>query len=1032
MRKHLKYIDGNSDKFWQIEVNGSEYTVTYGRNGTSGISQTKTFTDGDECLKVAEKLLNEKIKKGYSESGEVVTSQKVTNSKNVSSTNINEILDIYDELVKSRKVTELLPFLKEHAKGNIEALKKQVRKNKRYWMDFIDLSKEPGAKPATTSHSQWGVRGDAHQKEIIVLSAVALFNKTDIIPWDEVFELLNRAEEPEILAVLQWASPGWIADFILEKSRRNEWMNFDYLALRFLESQGFVSWSPELYAFVIGSFHQWNSKIKMREYISYVTNDKLAYERDIPELFNYETNLHNVHFRDNDSQAYNMFSAWEIIYDTLLQEGKLDRKQFISETILIQTKDWNNNLKSFFRKRLADLNSEAEELILHQENIFACLHYPYAPVVNFAIDLVKKMYDHKKFNITSFLDWLEPVMMANDYKAAIKIALPVLEKLNKLYPKLNKKISTLIADVYVIPDLNLQERATKVLLKIAPVKDKDLLEKLAGYTSLMQGNIPLSLSDWLPKGTQIEYADLTETYRFTPTTKKVLLEEVVLPKDWNDIVYLFGSFINSDEVLDTELLLNTYITQKELFPDDYSIQLDPYKKQLEKKYFESIHKAYTSVFLQQKMYDMKYQFKIKDVAYHKTKTLLLIKPMLYAAQEQINSNLNLPMLSFPTHKPYWIAPKVLMERLIARQQNNIKINYLDLNIAIGRMPREQTDEAIPLLKQLTGELKNLMAFCLGTTKEITFKNESLIGKLVSKVTGDTDTDYKGIKSVAARTYYPQETFPQFENTYMKDYPFVVAPFVPKLEIKEKWNEYVNYQTKQQERSPSWYELSFHASGYQNVPDYCLYGLDIYGKNSTWEYNMTSEGNVYYWHSLMPQNADALCCFLINSSCTYADKGGKELKGFLNLLNNGGFPFSDLAMLIFACTFFQSKKDIRLMASEVLINLIEQQAVDMELLAGKLGYLSSNKYGAFLRLADSLGTLKDVSALHNSAYLQLLEGIFKHMANVEKLPVNFKKIVEHYIDVLYKTNQQPSATSIAFYNKWKDNAALKALIKQIIK
>jgi len=1033
MRKHLKYIDGNSDKFWQIEVNGSQYTVTYGRNGTSGTSQTKTFTDGDECLKAAEKLLNEKIKKGYSENGDVVVSPKVTNSKNASSsTNINEVLGIYDALVKSGKVADLLPFLKEHSKGNLEALKKQIRKNKRYWMDFIDLSKEPGAKPAPTNHSQWGVRGDVYQKEIIVLSAVALFNKADINPWDEVFELLMRADEPEIVAILQWSSPNWIADFILEKSRRIEWMFFDYMALRFLESQGFVCWLPELYALSMANFRHWNSKIKIREYINYITTDKLAYERDVPELFNYETNLHNMHFRDNDQQAYNEFSTWEIIYNALLQEGKLDRIKFISETILMQTKDWNNNLKSFFRKQLANLNLEAGELIPHQENIFTCLHHSYAPVVNFAMEQVKKMYDHKKFNVTSFLDWLEPVMMANDNKAAIKTVLPVLEKINKLYPKLNKKISFLIADVYVIPDLSLQERATKVILKIASAKDKDLQQKLSGYTSLMQGNVPVNLGELLPKGSQTEYVNVTEEYHFTPSTEKVLLEEVVLPKDWNDIVYLFGSFINSDEVLDTELLLNTYITQKDLFPANYSTQLDPYKKQLEKKYFESIHKAYTSVFLQQKMYDMNYQFKIQDNTYHKTKTLLLIKPMLYAAQEQINNGLNLSMLSFPTHKPYWIAPKVLMERLIARQQKNIKINYLDLNIAIGRMPREQTEEAVSLLKQLRGELKDLMAFCLGTTKEINFKTESLIGKLVSKVTGDADTDYKGIKSVAARTYYPQETFPQFENTYLKDYPFVVAPFKPVLEFKEKWNEYMNYQTKQNERSPSWYELSFHAPGYQNVPDYCLYGLDIYGKKNTWEYNMASEGNVYYWHSLMPQNADALCCFLINSSCTYADKGGKELKGFLTLLNNSGFPFSDLTILVFACTFFQSKKEIRLMAAEVLINLIEQQAIDLELLAEKLGYLSSNKYGAFLRLTDGLGTLKDVSALHNSAYLQLLEGIFKHMADVEKLPVNFKKIVEHYIDVLYKTNQQPSATSIAFLNKWKDNATLKVLIKQIIK
>lgn len=1032
MKKHLKYIDGNSDKFWQIEVNGLEYTVTYGRNGTNGTSQTKTFTDKDECLKVAEKLLNEKIKKGYSENGDVILSPKVTNGKNASSNTISEILGTYDALVKSGKVADLLPFLKEHSKGNLEALKKQVKKNKRYWLDYVDLSKDPGAKPIPENHSQWGTRGNADQKDIIVLSALAIFNKTDVNTWDEVFDLLKRAEEPEITAVLQWSSPNWIADFILEKSRRNEWLRFDYLALRFLESQGLLIWSPELYALTISNFNQWNSKIKIRAYIDYITTDKLAYQRDIPELFNYETNLHNLCFRDHDQQAYNAFNAWEIIYHTLLQHGKLDRQQFVSQIILMQTKDWNNNLKSFFRTRLADLKPEAEELVPHQENIFACLQYAYAPVVNFAMEQVKKMYDHKKFNVLSFLDWLEPVMLVNDHKTAIKTAFPILEKLNKLYPKLNKKISALVADVYVIPDLNLQERATKVLLKIASAKDKDLQEKLTGYTALMQGNVPVSLGVLLPKGLQTTSTDSTETYQFTPTTKNVLLEEVVLPKNWNDVVYLFGSFINSDEILDTELLLNTYITQKELFPADYSAQLDPYKKQLEKKYFESIHKAYTSVFLRQKMQNMNHSFKVQDSTYHKTRTLLLIKPILHTAQEHISSNINQSLLSFPTHKPYWIAPKVLMERLIARQKQNIKINYLDLSIAIGRMPREQTEQAIPLLKQLTGELKNLMAFCLGATKEMTFKTDSLLGKMISKVTGDVDTDYKGIKSVAARTYYPQETFPQFENTYLKDYPFVVAPFKPKLEIKEQWTEYVNYQTQQKERSPSWYELSFPISGYQNIPDYCLYGLDIYGKKDTWEYAMNNEGNVYYWHSLMPQNADALSCFLISSSCTHSDKGGKELKGFLNLLNNGGFPHSDLTMLVFACTFFQGKKEIRLMAGEVLINLIEQQAIDLELFAGKLGYLSSNKYGAFLRLADSIGTLKDVSALHNSAYLQLLEVIFKHMNDSEKLPVNFKKMVEHYVDILYKTNQQPSAASIAFYNKWKDNATLKTLIKQIIK
>lgn len=1031
MKKHLKYIDGSSDKFWQIEVSNSEYTVTYGRNGTAGTSQTKTFTEKDECLKVAEKLLNEKIKKGYSEDGEVVPGQKTPSGKNATSTPITEILNNYDALVKSGKVAELLPFLKEHSKGNLPALKKQIKINKRYWIEYTDLSVKLGEKN-TTNYSNWGVRRDLNQKDIVILSAIALFNKTEISSWDEVIEALTRAGEPEFTEILDWSKPTWIGDFLLEKLRRTEWMSFDYLALRFLESKGLVNWLPELYTLTMANLRHWNAKHNIRDYIDFIISDKLAYERDVPELFNYQSNLHNLHFRDNDEQTYDEFSAWKIIYQRLLEEGKLDRKQFITESILMQTKDWNNNLKSFFRKRMGELNLDADELSLYQEHIFVCLHHPYAPVLNFAMEQVKKIYDHKKFSALSFLDWLEPVMMGNDNKTAIKAVLPVLEKMNKLYPKLNKRISLLIADVYVIPDLNLQERATKILLKIASPKDKDLQEKLEGYISLMQGNIPVHLGQLLPNTEQAELTSEIEVYQFKPQTKNVLLEKVVLPQDWNDILYLFGSFINSEEVLDSELLVNTYISQRHLFPADYSTQLEPYKKQLEKKYFETVHKAYTSVFLQQKMQDINYVFKIEDSTYHKTRTLLLIKPMLHAVQEQINNDLKLPLLSFPTHKPHWIAPKVLMERLITRQTLGLKINQQDLNIAIGRMPREQTAEAIPLLEQLNGELRPLMAFCLGVSKEITFKSNSLLDKLVNKVTGNAEADYQGPKSVAARTYYPEETFPQFKDSHLKDYPFVIAPFKPNIEIKEEWHEYMNFQTKQNERSPSYYKLRVSIIGNQNVPSYCLYALDIYGNKTTWGYNMHNEGNVYYWHSLMPQNADSLACFLIQSSCAFPEGGGNELKGFLNVMNNGGFPFSDMIMLVFACTFFQSKKEVRLMAAEVLINLIEQKAVDLELLAKKLAYLASNKYGAFLRLADSIGTIKDVSALHNFAYLQLLEGVFKHLNISEKLPVNFKKLVEHYIDVLYKTNQQPSATSIAFYEKWKDNPTLKTLIKQIIK
>ncbi len=43
MKNYLTYQDDKSDKFWNIEASGKSFTVTYGKAGTAGTSQTKTF-----------------------------------------------------------------------------------------------------------------------------------------------------------------------------------------------------------------------------------------------------------------------------------------------------------------------------------------------------------------------------------------------------------------------------------------------------------------------------------------------------------------------------------------------------------------------------------------------------------------------------------------------------------------------------------------------------------------------------------------------------------------------------------------------------------------------------------------------------------------------------------------------------------------------------------------------------------------------------------------------------------------------------
>jgi predicted DNA-binding WGR domain protein len=65
--RHFEFIGGSSRKFWEISLSGNSFTVRFGRIGTVGQSQTKTFADAARAKREAENLVAEKLKKGYVE-----------------------------------------------------------------------------------------------------------------------------------------------------------------------------------------------------------------------------------------------------------------------------------------------------------------------------------------------------------------------------------------------------------------------------------------------------------------------------------------------------------------------------------------------------------------------------------------------------------------------------------------------------------------------------------------------------------------------------------------------------------------------------------------------------------------------------------------------------------------------------------------------------------------------------------------------------------------------------------------------------
>jgi predicted DNA-binding WGR domain protein len=59
--------EGGSEKFWAIDVKGKSFTVRFGRIGTTGQTQEKSFGSPEQARQAADKLIGEKTRKGYVE-----------------------------------------------------------------------------------------------------------------------------------------------------------------------------------------------------------------------------------------------------------------------------------------------------------------------------------------------------------------------------------------------------------------------------------------------------------------------------------------------------------------------------------------------------------------------------------------------------------------------------------------------------------------------------------------------------------------------------------------------------------------------------------------------------------------------------------------------------------------------------------------------------------------------------------------------------------------------------------------------------
>ncbi len=74
MKQRFELSDGTHNKFWEVEVNATSLTTSWGRIGTSGQSKAKSFANAAMAEKERAVLIREKLAKGY------LATQKIPNA----------------------------------------------------------------------------------------------------------------------------------------------------------------------------------------------------------------------------------------------------------------------------------------------------------------------------------------------------------------------------------------------------------------------------------------------------------------------------------------------------------------------------------------------------------------------------------------------------------------------------------------------------------------------------------------------------------------------------------------------------------------------------------------------------------------------------------------------------------------------------------------------------------------------------------------------------------------------------------------
>ena len=570
---------------------------------------------------------------------------------------------------------------------------------------------------------------------------------------------------------------------------------------------------------------------------------------------------------------------WQKVFTLLCKKNYFPDKSFVTSFIEVLLNPWKKNVLDMYCRWIEGLVPNEEELLPSQHTLFALLTLDKSSLINFAMKCIAQISTHPDFDFQAFADNFAFCFTVSKIAKSQLIGIEILEKYYQKQSPTNPDYREQLAVLFTVPDTQLQEKVASLLTTY--FNHEGLPEVIAPYRDYLKGKAQ-DLLQSLPSPNSSENSENSEnshtshsSYTFhTPLSLGEVRESGVC-ESGERTLFLLGDCLREPAAHTIDVFLEGLITLQDNFPADWAKSLSPYIKQLTKRVDKEeiptdiillgvlralIDKCplaldpkcnYTwEEFCQKRKKLSEKEFEAYTLDYYLGNARQVLPFLFRKGQMVIDFILlhcHLPLLSTPTHLPFYIEAEVLVDKLLQYEAQGVQPDIDDLIVACNRLLfTEVSATAKEKARQLKGNYALAIQYYLGLTDKIQLTEELL--PLWAQIT---------------RIKYPDREFPEFETTLAKDILGVVKPFL----IDYGWQEDNGHKKFTFGHHTEWIGVSY--TDLKNVFPYRYYNANggCSPISTIFEYKI----------SLNPHYPDAMLCDYISTWVT-----GNEVREIRNM------------------------------------------------------------------------------------------------------------------------------------------------------